>query len=178
MAGSEADEKTRRDALHAKRLECDPEGEDKGEEEEEENDKDEEEGGAGPGTPNSSPPRTPHSTASSGSSDTALAALRSTVASLVHSGVTDRQQGIDRLKKLRAEAVAARKKAQRAIRNGDRKRSRIFEKAKNLSTTDIMELIAHRAETASRRLNAARSSTAAPTPESSTAAENTVAAPA
>ena len=164
MVGPEADQKERSGTLHAKRLECDPEGEDKGEEEEEENDKVEEEGGAGPGTPNSSPPRTPHSTASSGSSDSALVALRSTVASLNHSGIPNRQQDIDRLKKLRAEAVAARKKAQRAIRNEDRKRSRIFEKAKNLSTTDIMELIAHRAETASRRLNAAGSSTAAPTP--------------
>ena len=68
---------------------------------------------------------------------------------------------------MKADAVAARKKAQRLIRNEDRKRRRILDKAKSLTTTDMFELIAHRADLAQRRKSAAATTEAASTGEAS-----------
>ena len=108
---------------------------------------------AAPGTPS-----TPGSSGSAKATDAMLVALRNTVATMPNSDVEGRYQEIERLKKMKADAIAARKRAQRLIRNEDRKKRRIIEKARSLSSEDMIHLIAHRAELATKRVNASGTS--------------------
>lgn len=112
-------------------------------------------------------PSTPGSASSLSNTDDMFVALKNTVNRMTGTTVSSRQQEIGKLKKMRADAVAARKRAQRLIRDEDREKRRIYEKAKTLSTNDMFELIAHRAEVATRRLASSASSAAESTAASS-----------